>query len=121
MLAGTKRHESNRVFFPSRHRGVDQGVGRCEPEGTLYGSRAGNEMLEQRLCSPSGKGAGGTVGFDFHPDSFFQASGQTDASAGQDHGNVAAADPDILDCKTPALFEKTVVQPRRDFICLKHQ
>jgi hypothetical protein len=78
-------------------------------------------MHEQRLCKLSGKEAGGTVGFDFHPDCFFQASGHTDSSAGQDHSNIAAADPDILDGKTPALFEKTVVKPPGDFICLKHR
>ena len=63
----------------------------------------------------------GAGDFDLRAGRLLQARGQTDAAAGQDHSDVAAADPDILYGEPPALFEETAIQPPGDFIRLKHR
>jgi hypothetical protein len=112
-------HEGDRVLFLCRRRGMDQGVGRCEPQGSLHGACAGNEMREQRVCTLSAnRGAGN---FDLRAGKILQACSQSDAAARQDHSDVTASDPDVLDRAAPALSEQTAMQPPGDLIRLEHR
>ena len=118
-LAVTEPHERDRVLFLCRRRGMDQGVGRSKPQGSLHGVSAGNEMREQRVCTLSAnRGAGD---FDLRAGKLLQACSQSDAAARQDHSDVTASDPDVLDRAAPALSEQTAMQPTGDFIRLEHR
>ena len=98
---------------------MDQGIGCGEPQGSLDGACAGNEILQQRLCTLSAnRGAGN---FDLRAGKLLQARGQADAASRQDDSDVARADPDILDGEPPALFVETAMQPPGDFILLQHR
>jgi hypothetical protein len=98
---------------------MDHGVGSGKPQGALDCARAANEIFQQSLRTLSVNRRAGD--FDLRAGSFLQARGQADAAAGQDHGDVARANPNILYGEVPALFEKTAMQPPGDFIRLKHR
>jgi cytochrome c5 len=98
---------------------MDQGVGRCEPQGSLHGACAGNEMRKQRVCKLSAnRGAGN---FDLRAGKLLQARSQADPAAAQDYSDVASADPDILDGKPTALLHETPMKAACDCALLKHR
>jgi hypothetical protein len=99
---------------------VDQGIGRGKPQGPLDGTCAANKPIEERLSGPAGN-AFGSPRLDFRANGLFESRGHADAASGQDNGDVARADPHLLDGEPPARLREMPMKAACDLIpCQRH-